>query len=190
MKSKEKVVKNFQKMFDEEDLFISSSNEQIEKLENLIGKKVEKFIDFYQDYQPYEIPMLDCYVKLLDIDNIIMENTYGEPGKYLAEYGVYVFALTVGGGVICIDTNNVHNGDAPVLIADVDFCFYNERLQDVEIANAPEKVFDKLKDDEVLTLNYPNIKKSLCKIENSFEKFMIKLSKNKYEDIEEYLDFD
>lgn len=190
MEFKKKVVENFEKMFEGENLFIQSTDEQMEKLEKLVGKEVKKFIDFYRDYQPYEIPMLDCYVSLLDIDNIIIENTCGEPGKYLAEYGVYVFALTVGGGVICIDTNSVRNGDASVLIADSDYCLYDERSQQVEIANAPEKAFDKLKDDEALVLNYPNIKKSMCKVEKSFEKFMVKLSKNKYKDMEEYLDFD
>ena len=190
MEFKEKVVKNLKKILSEENLFVPATDEQIRKLEELVGKKVEKFIDFYQNYQPYKMPMLDCYVQLLDIDNIIMENTYGEPGKYLAQYGVYVFALTAGGNVLCIDTNDIHHGDASVLIAEADFCFYNESLQCIEISNAPEKVFDMLEDDEVLVLNYPNIKKSLCKLEKSFAKFMLKLSKNKYEDVEEYLDFD
>ena len=190
MEFEEKVVKNFEKRYDGNNLFSSSSDEEIEQLEQLVGKNVEKFINFYKKYQPYELPMLDCYVNLLGIDNIIVENVYTEPGKYLAKYGVYVFAVSVGGCMVCIDTNDVHNGDASVLIADSGFCFYNEQIDQVEIVSAPEKVFNKLKDDEPLILNYPNIKKSLYKIEKSFEKFMIKLSKNRYKDIEKYVDFD
>ena len=59
MKFEEKVVKNFEKRYDGNNLFSSSSDEEIEQL---VGKNVEKFINFYKKYQPCELPMLDCYV--------------------------------------------------------------------------------------------------------------------------------
>ena len=108
---------------------------------------------------------------------MIEENTYAEPGKYLSDYGVFVFAVTVGGNVLCIDTNKVKNGYASVLIADANFCSYNEYYDCIEIGIAPDKVLDKLHGSEILRLNYPNIKKCLPKIENSFIKFMRKLSR-------------
>lgn len=184
----DKIIENFNKMYGRTDLFVESSPDQIEKLKRLFGDKVYKIIEFYSKYQPDNLPMLESYVRLLGIDSIMEENMDFAPGKYLAEYGVYVFATTAGGHGLCIDTNNVKLGDASILIADHDFCSYNENYDCVEIEIAPDKVLDKLGDDEILRLNYPNIKKSLPKIENSFLKFMRKLSTNKYEDIEEYLD--
>ena len=183
----DKLIKNFNKMYGREDLFVQANSEQVEKLINLFGDKVYKIIEFYSKYQPDNLPMLDSYVRLLGIDSIIEENKNICPGIYLSKYGVYVFATTAGGHGLCIDTNDVKNGDASVLIADHDFCSYNELYDCVEIQIAPDKVFDKLADNEILPLNYPNIKKSLPKIESSFIKFMKKLSMNRYEDIEEYL---
>ena len=61
----------------------------------LFGIEVNKIIEFYKEYQPYNMPMTKSYVQLLDIDNIIIENTNAEPGKYLAEHKVFVFAVTV-----------------------------------------------------------------------------------------------
>lgn len=62
MEFEEKVVKNYEKRYDGNNLFSSSSDEEIEQLEQLVGKNVEKFINFYKKYQPCELPMLDCYV--------------------------------------------------------------------------------------------------------------------------------
>ena len=182
------IVENFKRIFEEEELFIQATSAQISKLENLLGKNVGKIIDFYREYQPYNMPMTESYVQLLDIDNIISENTEAEPGVYLADFGVFCFALTVGGNVLCIDTNDAKNGDASVLIADANFCSYNEFYNCVEIGIAPEEVLEQLADDELLPLNYPNLKKCLTKIEDSFMDFMLKLSNDEYEDMEEYLE--
>lgn len=195
MISYDKIIGNFKTMFEQEEkersLFVPSTIQQLESLKGLIGDSAKVFIDFYKEYQPcHGFPTLDCYVSLLDIDSIIVENTNGAPGEYLAQFGVFVFATTVGGNVICIDTNNCKNGDPAVLIASCNFCFYNEEKQYIEISDAPDYVMDEYEDDEAIILNYPNIKKCLPKIEKSFSKFMDKLSRNFYEDIEEYLDFD
>ncbi|WP_448821813.1 hypothetical protein [Cetobacterium sp.] len=132
--------------------------------------------------------MLSSYVQLIGIDNIIVENTNAEPGKYLAEYGVYVFAITVGGNVLCIDTNDVKEGDASVLIADSNFCSYNEVYDCIEIGIVPEMLLDDLSNNGIVRLNYMNIKKCLNKIDDSCLDFMMKLSNEEYEDIEEFLE--
>ena len=95
---------------------------------------------------------------------------------------------------MCIDTNDVKDGDASVLLADHDFCSYNEFYDGVEISIAPKEVMEgyinKYKENpdcDILRLNYPNIKRCLLQIEDSFFEFMRKLSMNEYEDIEEYL---
>lgn len=181
------LVQNFYNTFNNKEIFCCASDDQIRNLSDLFGKKVNKIIDFYRQYQPNNIPMLDSYVKLLDIDNIIMENTVAEPGRYLAEYGVYVFALTVGGNVLCIDSNECTDDDASILIADSNFCTYNEFYKCVEIGDIPDELVDNLMKEGIVRLNYLNIKKCLKKIESSFFTFMKKLSKNEYGDIEDYL---
>ena len=182
------IVENFKKAFQNEDLFIRSTPAQMEKLERLMGGEVGRIIDFYREFQPYNVPMSKSYVKLLDIDNMLLENTNAEPGKYLAEYGCFVFALTVGGNVLCIDTNNVKSGDASVLIADANFCSYNEIYECTEIGIIPDEVLEQLADNEIVPLNYPNIVKCLKKVEDSFFAFMLKLSNDEYEDIEKFLE--
>lgn len=182
------IAENFKKLFDKEDLFIQATPKQKEQLENLFGNKVDKITDFYSKYQPCDIPMTESYVQLLGIDNIILENTNAAPGQYLAEYGVFVFGLTAGGNVLCIDTNCAKNGDAGVYIADANFVFYNEMRNRMEMGTIPDDVAEQLADDEVLLLNYPNIARCLRKIEDSFMDFMLKLSNNEYEDMEEYLE--
>ena len=182
------IIKNFNKILGKGDSFTQASPIQINKLKTLFGNEVSKVIEFYSKYQPYNVPMLNSYVQLIDIDNIIEENTNAEPGKFLSKFGVFVFALTVGGNVLCINTNDTKNGDASVLIADANFCSYNEFYKCIEIGIAPEEVFEQLEENEILPLNYSNIIKCLRKIEDSFMEFMLKLSSNEYEDIEEYLE--
>ena len=184
----DKIINNFMEKFENEDLFIEATPEQINRLKELWGNGAGAVIDFYSKYQPYEIPMTESYVQLLDIDRMIMESTNAEPGKYLAEYGVYVFAVTVGGNVLCIDTNDIHNGVPSVRIADSGFCDFNEFYECAEIGIVPEEVMDEFPEDEMIPLNYENIALCMKKIEDSFFDFMLKLSNDEYEDIEEYLE--
>lgn len=194
MESYEKIVANFKKLFGEtkEPMFAPATEEEMKKLRQLVGDDVPKFLEFYEKYQPqYGLPTMDCYLNLCDIDSILTENLDGEPGEHLAKYGVFAFATTVGGDLVCIDTNNCKEGDPAVLIASHTFCFYNDDMRRVELYDVPESVSDEYEDADYIPLNYANIKKCLPRIEKSFIKFMDKLSRNQYEDIEEeYLDFD
>lgn len=184
----QEVIENFYNMYENEDLFCPASDEQIRKLSNLFGNNVNKIIDFYKKYQPNNIPMLDSYVQLLGIDKILLENTIAEPGKYLAEYGIYVFALTVGGNLLCIDTNDCKDDDASILIIDCNFCSYNDHYNCVEIGIVPDELMEDFLKNGIVILNYSNIKKCVKKIESSFEVFMNKLSNSEYDDIEEFLE--
>ncbi len=180
-------VKNFEKMYGRDDLFEPASEQQVERLQRLFGTRVDKIVGFYKDYQPFSLPMLESCVSLLNIDRIVMENKHGEPGRYLAQYGVYTVAVTAGGNVVCIDTNDSRDGDARVLIADSAFCSYNPYHDCVEIGIAPRKIRLELGQSGIIALNYANIRKCLNQIEPSYLTFLEKLSRNEYEDIEDYL---
>ena len=121
----------------DEILFEKTSTDKIDKLIALMGNNVSKVIEFYRDYEPVQIPMLPCYLNLLDIDGIMEENTCGEPGMHLAKYGVYTIGVTVGGNVVCIDTNDVNNGDATVVMFDSNFCYYDDEKEMVRIGYIP-----------------------------------------------------
>lgn len=190
----ERVVSNIKKMFENKDiesvenLFGIATEAQLKQLRELMGSDAYKVIEFYESYQPIDVPMLPCYLSLLDIDSIIEENTYGEPGKYLAKYGVFTFGVTVGGNVVCIDTNNVNNGDPVVLIADSGFCYYDEDEDEVVVALIPDEVEDKFDLSEETILDYESIKLCLKEISHSFVDFLIKLSEGQYDDIESFLE--
>ena len=180
-------MNNFYEMFSNEDAFCTATKEQINQLKNLWGNNIYKITELYEKYQPNNIPMLESYVKLLGIDSIIDENTIVEPGKYLSQFGVLVFALTVGGDLLCIDTNKHHDGDACVLIVDSNFCSYNEIHDCIEIGIVPDDFIIDYSQGNIIKLNYDNICKYIHKVEDSFILFMSKLSRNEYDDIEDFL---
>ena len=182
------LVNEFKNEYGREDLFCEATKEQYEQLEKLIGKNVYNIIDFYKQNQPHNIPMLKSYVRLLDIEHIIHENTELIPGKYLAQCGFFVFATTVGGNVLCIDSVSSKDGDANVYIADYMFCEYNEKLDCVEICIVPENVELEKNQEGIIELNHENIVRCLKKVDDSYFTFMEKLSRNEYEDIEAFLD--
>ncbi|MCR5609127.1 MAG: hypothetical protein K6G26_08705 [Lachnospiraceae bacterium] len=173
-------IKNFYNMFpDNKDLFCKPEEYRIEKLKELFGDKVNKIIDFYSKYEPDEIPLLESYVNLLGIDWIIMENTELSPGAFLSKHGFYVFATTVGGNALCINTNEANDGDASVYIADHSRFYYNDETDQAKIMGEEAWIYHEL--------NYDSIVKFSPKIESSFFTFMEKVSRNEYADVEDYL---
>lgn len=174
-----------------EILFAKSEETKMEKLSELIGDNVSRVLEFYREYEPIEVPMLPCYLRLLNIDSIIDENTCGEPGMHLAKYGVFTIGVTVGGNVVCIDTNNVNEGDTCVVLFDSNFCYYDAEKDIVRIGYIPTSamhLFDLTDKSQVTLLNYENIQKCGHKICDSFVEFLEKLSINYFEDIEEFLE--
>ena len=90
---------------------------------------------------------------------------------------------------ICIDINNVIDGDAAVYIADSNFCAYNDDLEMVEIVWPSEEFIEIVGDnDEPIELTYENALLCMKKVEDSFICFLEKLSRNEYEDLEELLE--
>lgn len=185
------IEKNFRKSlnieYTEQKLFVKATEEQLNSLINLIGEEPTEVISFYKNCQPYEMPMLDCYLSLCDIEGIIEESTAIESGKYLSDYNIFVFGVTVGGDIVCFDKNDMHNGDPAVLAFSSSFCICNDYTGAVEIVDYPDDL--EIEDDEVLEFNYENIVKCGHKIESSFTAFIEKLSRNEYEDIEEFIDW-
>lgn len=191
------IINNFVNLMKEdgfeeaEIVFEKSEQTKIEKLNALVGDNVNKVLEFYREYEPIELPMLPCYLRLLNIDAIIDENTCGEPGMHLAKYGVFTIGVTVGGNVVCIDTNNAKNGDPGVVLFDSNFCYYDAEKDIVRVGYIPGSamhLFDLTDKSQITVLNYENIQKCGYKICDSFVEFLEKLSTNYYEDIEELLD--
>lgn len=164
--------------------FVPTSKEQLSELTELLGNTASRFIEFYQDNQPDILPILKSKTRLLDIESIIEENMDLAPGAYLSKLGIYVFAVTIGGNVICIDVNDMKEGDPVVLIIDHTFCYCDEDEEEIEIVNLPSYIDESEVSDEDFEFNYKNIRKFVYKIEDSFVEFMKKFSLDEYDDLE------
>lgn len=192
-----KIVDNLIKVFledgadESEIIFQKATEEQMQQLQDLMGDNAKKVLEFYREYQPEEVPMLPNYLSLLNIDGIVEENTCAEPGMHLAKYGVITIGVTVGGNVVCIDTNDVSNAGPKVLLFDSNFCYYDNEDDIVRIGYIPSSakhLFSLSDSQKATTLSYENIQKCGHVLSVSFMDFMEKLSCNYFEDIEEFLD--
>ncbi len=166
--------------------FVPTTEEQLDSLRELVGDKCYKFIDFYKDYQPNNISFLNSNITLIGIDDVLSENTELAPGVVLSELGIFVFAVTVGGNVVCIDTNENTDGDPAVLLIDHSFIYFDPD-DEAEIANIPSYLNEDDFDEEDFELNYENVRKFVYRIEESFVEFIKKYSMNQYDDLEKYL---
>ncbi|MBU3218116.1 SMI1/KNR4 family protein [Clostridium estertheticum] len=154
-------------------------------LENLKSIIIPKdVLNFYIENEPQNMPIFNSGVRLLSLKSIRDENCSGEPSGYLIKYGIITIATTIGGNVICLDLNELKNGETRVLIVDNNFCSYNEDLDCVEIINAPNDFIEKYGDDEPIELSYENIKKCVPEVAKSFSEFMYKLANDEYGNIE------
>lgn len=166
------------------NLFVPTSKDQLYELTELVGNTASQFIEFYKDNQPSRFPSLKSKTTLLDIQSIIEENRDLAPGAYLSKLGIYVFAVTIGGNVICIDVNDMKEGDPVVLIIDHTFCYCDEDEEEIEIVNLPSYIDESEVPDEDFEFNYNNVRKFVYKIEDSFVEFMKKFSLDQYDDLE------
>ena len=191
------IVDNLVKVFledgaDESEIVFSKSTEaQMDQLQDLVGDNAIQVLEFYKEYQPVEVPMLPNYLSLLNIDGIVKENICAEPGMHLAKYGVITIGVTVGGNVVCIDTNDVSEAGSKILLFDSNFCYYDDEDDIARIGYIPssvEHLFDLAYDQKDPVLSYENIQKCGHVLSESFMDFMEKLSNNYFEDIEEFLD--
>lgn len=189
----EEIEKNFRSSLSkrnfEGELFTKAADEQIDELINLMGDRAVKFIDFYKHLQPNEIPMMNCYASLCDIERIVEENTKRAPGAYLSRLGIYVFAVTGGGDSICIDVNDMQDGDPCVLIIDHTFLYCDEDTDEVEIDYISPLAEDKVNesDPNCYDFTYENVRKYVYKLEDRFSDFIEKYSLDEYDDFEKFL---
>ena len=168
-----------------EKLFNKATDEQLDALKNLIGDNVAAFIDFYSNLQPLNLPMMSCYTSLCDIKHIIEENTELAPGAYLSKLGIFVFAVTIGGNSVCIDTNCIQNGDPCILIMDKNVLYCDE--DGSEIANLPSYVDKSELSDKDYEFTYENVRKFVYKLEDRFTDFIEQFSRDEYENLENFL---
>lgn len=137
------------------------------ELKTLKNYKVpQSVINFYEQYEPQNIPMTNAGIYMLDLEAIKNENSSGG-GGVLLKYGLITIATTIGGELICIDLNDMKDNEPKVVI--IEHC----NCCDVGIVKDYEYV---------------------CEIEHtiskSFSEFIWKLSGDEYEDFEDtYLNF-
>lgn len=145
----------------------------------------EVVLDFYQNYEPKRLPMLNGDIKLLGLNALKEENSSAAPGMYLIKYGVITFATTIGGHAICLDLNEINDGEPRVIICENTYCSYNEDLNGVEIVNLLDDVSQRYGEDEPIMLSYELIKECLPEISRTFTGFLRNIADEVYINIEE-----
>lgn len=160
--------------------------EDLQNLKNITTP--HGILEFYENFEPKNLPILAGGITLLDLESIKNENSSAAPGMYLIKYGVIVFATTVGGHAICMDLNDIHNDEPCILICDYTFCSFNDDLAGVEVVNLPEDIANNYAPDEPIMLSYELIKKCLPEISKTFSGFIEGIANEIFSDIEkEYL---
>lgn len=167
---KEILLNLFTKIKEKNNSYTGLELKDIEKYR--LPKNIEFF---YKEFTPSEIISLEGYVRLLNLEQIIIENSELTPGALLIKYGFITFATTIGGNAICIDLNNINNDDAQILLADHSI-FYDKEFSIYKMG----KLID-------YSLSYETIKKLSGVICNSFFQFIEMLANREIENIEEYL---
>jgi hypothetical protein len=120
-------------------------------------------------------------IRLLDLEEMKVENSSAAPGMYLLKYGLLTIATTIGGHAICLDLNTKQ---PCVVMADHAFCSYNDDLKLVECVLVPDEIAESYADDEPIVLSYALIKQCLPEIAASYQDFLLKLSNESYEDMD------
>lgn len=160
-------VKNYGK-----ENFEVLSEEDLSDIKELLDRELPKeIIDYLKKCIPEEDIELDNDFVLFSLDTILEENEDAVPGVNILPYGFFTFAGTVDGDVLCVDLNSKENS--------VYLCSHSLLSDEEEI------VFYKSEIGMVkLPFNYENIKKCSIKLTDSFEKFVVKMSKDDLEPID------
>lgn len=154
-------------------------------LETLKNYKVpESVIEFYSNYEPKWLPILNGDIRLSDLEGIKDLNSSGPPGVYLIKFGIIAFATTIGGHSICMDLNQLNNGEPRIIIVDHTFCSYNEYYDQIECVNGVD-VIEEEYGDELIPLSYYVINKCWPEITATFSEFISKIANEEFSDIED-----
>jgi hypothetical protein len=143
----------------------------------------ECIINFYREFEPGNIPCLSDGVGLLNLEGIKMENSSFAPGAYLIRFGLITFATTTGGNAICMDLNELTEGEPRIVYADHTWFMFDEDVRQLKYNFYPHKV-----QEPKGYVNLGMIKKYLPEISKTFSEFLDLLSRNNDWDPEEYYD--
>ena len=142
-------------------------------------------LNFYYNYEPYELPILEAGFHLLNIQGIIEENSTATPSCYLIKHGILTFGTTIGGHAICMDFNTITDFEPSVIIVDHTICHYNENTGIVEIWDTTKDFVD----EEDNILSPAKVRKYCPEISPRFSEFLEMVANNEIEDIEDYLEW-
>lgn len=171
-------------------LFRETTEAERQKLISLVGTEATTFTAFYEKYQPDDlVTFAKADINFLSIERIVEEIEGMAPSYYLKDFGIIPFASTTGGNVLAIDTNGIKGGDPRVLIIDHQFLY--------EDANEPGKLWidsgfvskaaaDFFDDDCEATVE--NLQRGAIELEGSFVRFLQRLSRDEYDEVEDYMD--
>lgn len=147
----------------------------------------ESMVQFYQEWNPTNVPMNDAGLYLADLNRIRQEYTQLVPGCYLIKFGFMVIATTIGGNPILADLYDAH--------AAISICDHNLLSLEQEHGQAvlryvfPPETLREQYGENPIPVNRETLAQCLVPIEKSFEDFMTKLSRNEYEfDLEDLLE--
>lgn len=83
-------------------------------------------VEFYEAFEPDS--MTDGAVRLLPIEEMLIENIDAVPGYQVQPHGYIVFATSEYGAGYCFDTNQMSNGDPRIVLMS------HETAEDIETA--------------------------------------------------------
>ena len=147
----------------------------------------ESMVQFYQEMNPTNVPMNDAGLYLADLNRMRDEYTQLVPGCYLIKFGFMVIATTIGGNSILADLYDEHTA---IYICDHNLLsLEQENGQSVLSYVFPPETLQEQYEENPIPVNRTTLVQCLIPIEESFEDFMTKLSRNEYEfDLEDLLE--
>lgn len=174
-----------------EECFRKAPPKELQQLTELVGVQVPKFTGFYAEYCPQKVTGFHkADVRFLNMEGIMREAEEMAPGCFLKDFGIFVFATTVGGHALLIDTNDVKDGDPRVLGIDRNFIYEDFdnpekiRIDETFVSKESEEYFS----DGETEASLENVRRGAIELEGSFVRFLQKLSNDQYDDAEKLMD--
>lgn len=169
-----KVITDLYKTYSNSALCNIYSDDDLDTLKNY--NVPSKIVEFYKEHSSVNSVDIGADVYLLSLDNIRSENSELAPGAFLIKCGVMTFASTTGDNDICMDLNDINDGEPRIIIAD------HSVFTDKQIILFKDTGME----EHVVT--YEIIKKYAPEVSKTFTKFLNMVINGEVDDIEEYLD--